>query len=126
MPLNTEKIVNAKLAEGLRGKYPGWRIGAEQTQVFVERAKQPDIVVSHASTLTVIVESEFAPASRVEADARSRLGSTIKGRGEEIEQSVAIKLPASPSKCRPKGSGRCRAGGTVFLCHLYHGRRRAV
>ena len=95
MPLNTEKIVNAKLAEGLRGKYPGWRIGAEQTQVFVERAKQPDIVVSHASTLTVIVESEFAPASRVEADARSRLGSTIKGRGEEIEQSVAIKLPAS-------------------------------
>ncbi len=95
MLLNSEKTVNAKLAECLRSKHPGWNVRAEQTNVFVEKLKQPDIVVSHEGGLTVILETEFSPAATVESDAFKRLGQTIKFTGEEVEQCIAVKLPVS-------------------------------
>ncbi len=98
MPTNAEKVVNAKLAECLRGKHPGWRVGAEQTDVFAEKLKRPDIVVSQEDTLTVIIETEYLPARGVEADARSRLGSTVKHTGEQAEQCVAVRLSAELRK----------------------------
>ena len=94
MPSNSEKTVNAKLAECLRGKHPRWNVRAEQTNVFVEKMKQPDVVVSHVGGLTVILETEFAPAATVESDTRKRLGQIIKLTKEEVEQCIAVKLPA--------------------------------
>ena len=91
---NSEKTVNAKLAECLWGKHPGWSVAAEQTGVFVEKQKRPDLVVSKEGGLTVVVETEYAPAATVEADATGRLGQTIKSTGETVEQCIAVKFPA--------------------------------
>ena len=95
MPTNSEKTLNVKLADCLRGKLPNWSVQAEQTNVLVEKKKQPDIVISHIGGLTVILETEFSPATTVESDAYKRLGKTIKVTGEEVEQCIAIKLPNS-------------------------------
>ena len=95
MPTNEEKTLNAKLAECLRGKHPGWIVGAEQTNVFVAKLKRPDIVVSREGGLTVVVETEYAPAASVEAEAKERLGHQIKLTGEKIEQCIAVKLPVA-------------------------------
>ena len=87
MPTNTEKTVNAKPAECLRSKHPGWTVGAEQTGVFVEKLKQPDHVISHENGLTVIVETEYAPARTIGTGAKSRLrqeNSTNRGRGRGL------------------------------------------
>ena len=102
MPTNTENILNAKLAECLRGKHPNWRVGAEQTNVFVEKLKQPDIVVSHEGGLTVVVETEYAPAATIETEARERLGHQLKQTGEEIEQCIAVKPPAALRRVEQK------------------------
>ena len=95
MPTNTERTVNAKIGECLRGKHPAWTVGAEQTGVFVEKMKQPDIVVSNIGGLTVVMETEFAPAASVESDARARLGRTVRATGERVEQCVALRLPGA-------------------------------
>lgn len=95
MPRNSEKTVNVKLAECLRYMHPGWNVGAEQTEVFVAVSMQPDIVVSREGGLTVVVETEIAPASTVEKDARSRLEQVVKQTGEKLDQCIAVKLPKS-------------------------------
>ncbi len=98
MPKNSERTVNTKLAECLRDKHPSWIVRAEQTDIFVEKMKQPDIVVSDEGGLTVILETEFLPAKSVESDARARLGQTIKLTGETVEQCIAVRLPGSLRK----------------------------
>ncbi len=98
MPINSEKIVNTKLAECLRSRLPNWSVGAEQTNVLVEKKKQPDLVVSHTGGLTVIIETEFSPAATVETDTIKRLGQTIQHTGEQVEQCIAVKLPVSLRK----------------------------
>ena len=96
MPQNSEAIVNAALAEALRGKHPLWRdsLGVEQSGVFPEnRALRPDIVVRPEDAQPVVVETEFAPAGTVERDAAGRLG--LKPiEGERLEQVIAVRLPA--------------------------------
>ena len=95
MPANSEATVNVQLGEVLRAKHPGWRdgIGAEQSQVFLEAARRPDIVVRHPGGQIVIMETEFAPGRTVEADARVRLGAVVKGTNHEVEQAIAVVLP---------------------------------
>ena len=78
MPLNSESTLNAKLAESLRSKHPNWTVGAEQTGVFVEKQKKPDIVVSRQEGLTVVIETEVEPATTVESDASARLGQEVR------------------------------------------------
>ena len=93
MPTNSERNVNTVLADCLRSRLPNWEVGAEQTNVFVDKLKQPDIVVSHVGGLTVILETEFSPATTVESDTIQRLGKIIKTTGEQVEQCIAVKLP---------------------------------
>ena len=97
MPRTSETAFNPTLAEALRGKHPRWRdrIGAEQTNVLLEAARQPDIVIRHPGGLSVIVETEYEPASTVEDDALDRLGKTLSENGETIEQVVAVIVPAA-------------------------------
>jgi len=91
-----EKAFNTLLGDALRDKHPRWpdRIGVEQTGVFAEDARLvPDIIVRHPGGLPVSVETEYAPAQTVEADAIDRLGKTLREDGRVIEQAIAVRLP---------------------------------
>ena len=94
-----ETAFNAELARRLRELHPRWRQGdgvtAEQTGVIAGRpALRPDIVVGSGVGTPVVIETEFAPAQTVEADARSRIGCRLATTGQEIEQVVAARIPA--------------------------------
>ena len=97
MPRTTETSFNTELASVLRGKHPRWpdRIGVEQTNVLSEAAGlRPDLIVRHPGGLPVALETEYTPAHTVEQDARERLGKTMRGTGEKIEQALAVRIPA--------------------------------
>ena len=140
MPRTSETAFNPELAIALRGKHPRWaeddRIGAEQSGVIQDHPGQrPDIVIHHPGGAPVIIETEFEPAPTVEADARARLGKIIAATGDEVEQAIAVRVPAelrsdqggwrsrSPerssstaSSARPRtnrGAGRSRAGSAA-------------
>ena len=99
MPRTSETAFNPELAIALRGKHPRWaeddRIGAEQSGVIQDHPGQrPDIVIHHPGGAPVIIETEFEPAPTVEADARARLGKIIAATGDEVEQAIAVRVPA--------------------------------
>ncbi len=100
MPRTSETAFNPELAIALRGKHPRWaeddRIGAEQSGVIQDHPGQrPDIVIHHPGGAPVIIETEFEPAPTVEADARARLGKIIGAAGDEVEQAIAVRVPAA-------------------------------
>ena len=94
MPANAEVVVNGRLGEALRSKHPLWRegIGVEQSRVFRETARRPDILVRRAGAQPVVVETEFPPGRGVEGDACARLGRALAD-SEVVEQSIAVLLP---------------------------------
>lgn len=92
MARNTEPLVNAALAEALDGRHPRWRVTAEQSDVFGQRALRPDIIVRLGGIPPIVLETEFAPGATVETDARARLGKVAKDSGFEIEQVIAARL----------------------------------
>lgn len=96
MSVNSEQHLNHVLSEVLRTKHPRWRtdLTSEKTGVLAESAGlRPDIVVLHPNGLPVIIETEIDPASKVELDARSRLGKTLQEGGNKIEQSISVCFP---------------------------------
>ncbi len=97
-PRTAETAFNGYFAEVLRGKHPAWRdgLGVEQTGAFPDApGLRPDILVRPADAQPVAIETEYAPADTVEADARARLGLTPAGCAEPIEQAVAVRVPDS-------------------------------
>ena len=71
-------------------------MSAEQTGVLRDvPAQRPDVVIRHPGGLTVILETEFAPARTVEDDARGRLGEVAAETGEAVEQAIAVRVPAA-------------------------------
>ena len=99
MARTKEVAFNALLAQELIARHPRWNqslVTAESTDVLVgASAKSPDIVVGYPGESSVIVETEFEPATTVEEDARGRLGVTIKATGDTVEQVVAVRIPES-------------------------------
>lgn len=99
MPRTGEQVVNALLARALRARNPRWRehTSAERTGILRgQPGKRPDIVISPPGSQTVIIETEFVPASTVEQDAIERLGEeVIEGSSGSIEHTVAVRLPAA-------------------------------
>lgn len=95
MGLHSEPAVNTALAEILDGKHPRWRVRAEQHDVLLnEKSARPDIVVRLPHGLPpVYLESEFAPAATVEADALARLGKTDRETDRAVEAYLAVRLP---------------------------------
>ena len=98
-------------------RHPRWDKGlvtAESTDVLVDAAaKSPDIVVGYPGESSVIVETEFEPASTVEEDARGRLGVTIKSTGDTVEQVVAVRIPEG---LREQAGGEEIAKGQFSYC----------
>ena len=98
MPRTGEAAFNTRFAEVLRGKHPLWRehLGVERTGVFPDAPRlRPDILVLAPDTQPVAIETEWAPARTVEADARARLGKRPLGAEDAIEQAVAVRVPAA-------------------------------
>ena len=122
MPSTTEPAFNIELANALRGKHPRWRdrIGAEQSGVIRDHpGLQPDIVIRHPGGAPVIVETEFDPAHTVEAEARDRLGLVMAETGDQVEQAIAVCLPAGLRR----DQGRLAegiAGAEFRYCVLTH------
>ena len=98
MPRTSEVAFNTRFAEVLRGKHPLWRehLGVERTGVFPDAPRlRPDVLVLAPDTQPVAIETEWAPAQTVEADARARLGKRPTGSEDAIEQAVAVRVPDS-------------------------------
>lgn len=53
--MNSEPIINAALADALRGTHPAWREGidVEQSRVLADRGRRPDLLVAHPGGQTV-------------------------------------------------------------------------
>ena len=101
-PRTSETAFNFELARQLRLRHPRWReadaetdaVAAEQSGMLGGTAAvrlRPDIVVRHPGGLPVVVETEFAPARTVEAEAEARFGQTINGL--EVEGVLAVRIP---------------------------------
>ena len=98
MARTNEIALNTQLGNVLRGKHPLWRhhISVEETGVIQGHpGLQPDILVRAPNAQPVAVETEYAPAATVEADAMARLGLIPVDTTEPIEQVVAVRLPVS-------------------------------
>ena len=95
MALHSEPAVNTALADVLDGKHPRWRVRAEQHDILLhEKTARPDIVVRLPHGLPpVYLETEFAPAATVEADASARLGKIDRETDREVEACLAVRLP---------------------------------
>ena len=98
MSRTSEIALNTQIAEVLRRMNPLWRnyLKVEQTNVFLDHAcLRPDILVEAPVFQPVVVETEYMPGRSVEHDASSRLGLVSLSSNQQIEQAIAVKLPAS-------------------------------
>ena len=95
MPRTNEVAFNVELSNVLRTKHPRWRdhIRAEQQAVVRAAAKRPDIVIHPPGGIPVVLETEFEPARSVEEDAQARLGQVLQLNGDQIEQTIAVRIP---------------------------------
>ncbi len=120
MPQTNEIAFNFELSNVLRTKHPRWgdRITAEQTNVFRESARQPDVVIRPPGGVPVVLETEYEPARGVEEDARKRLGSSLKYAGDQIEQTIAVQVPKDLSQA-PQAELKHRIEGAEFRYCIY-------
>ena len=98
MPKTSEVAFNSQFAEVLRSKHPLWadRLGVEQSGVFEDAPRlRPDILVRAPNSQPVVIETEYEPASGVEADAKARLGLLPTSSSDPIEQVIAVRVPNS-------------------------------
>ena len=98
MPRTSGIALNGRLTEALRGKHPLWKnhLRVEQNGVFPDHPRlRPDILVHPPNAQPVVVETEYAPATTVEEDARSRLGLVPLNSPDPIEQTIAVRIPES-------------------------------
>lgn len=96
--VTTEHTINDVLASLLRQTRHRWKdakvILSENTRVFRNSSKKPDILIAEPNVSPVVVETEVLPASTVELDARSRIGECLAGSGRAVLSTVAVRMPA--------------------------------
>ncbi len=82
----TEHTINGTLAEALRDTRRAWAnpdiVRSENTGMLRGSARRPDILVLEPNVSPVAIETEVLPATTVESEAVSRLGSTSALRAE--------------------------------------------
>jgi len=88
-----EPGVNQVIADILRGMRRRWKVQSEPGGAIRGGSKTPDILVSEAGALPLIIENEFVPAPGVEADATGRLGLRLADGGREIRAVIALRTP---------------------------------
>jgi len=95
MARHKEPSINFLLGELLRTRNPRWSetLLAEQVGIFRGSKAQPDLIT--LDEVPVVVETEFAPARTVEAEATSRLGLVVAESGRMVEHTIACRLPQS-------------------------------
>lgn len=93
----TEHTINDAIAGALRLTRRAWAskniVRSENTGMLKGSAKRPDILVIEENVSPVVIENEVLPATLVEADAVSRLGSQIRTTGRVILSSIALRTP---------------------------------
>ena len=96
-----EDPFNTQFANALRHKHPLWRdaLTIEEPGVFPDAPRlRPDILIRAPNSQPVVIETEYAPASGVEADATARLGLVPASSSDPIEQAIAVRVPDSLSQ----------------------------
>ena len=86
-----EHTLNDALGSLLRAKNGNWDIVAQATQVLQSTRKVPDILITAGAS--VIVETEFTPASTLYEDASQKLGVLPKNSLMTVEAVIAISVP---------------------------------
>lgn len=91
----SEPAFNQAFGRLLLKRNPLWGnlLKTESSNVLVERSKRPDILLDQGQGNPVSIETEYAPARTVEADAKARIGQQVRGTGTPIEQALAIRIP---------------------------------
>jgi hypothetical protein len=94
-----EHTINDALAELLRRTRCAWQVPdvvtSENTGRLRGSKKRPDILIAEHFVSPVVIENEVAPATTVELDARSRLGSQLASTGRDILSSIAVRVPVT-------------------------------
>lgn len=94
----TEHTINDAIAQALRPTRHGWQMAnvvrSENTGTITGSNRRPDILVTEPGVSPVVIETEVLPAVTVEAEARQRLGETLKDNGRKILSAIAVRSPA--------------------------------
>lgn len=93
----SEHTINDAIAQILRKSRFSWLdsniVKSENTSQLTGNSKRPDILITEPGVSPVVIENEVMPATKVEAEARERLGHTLKEDGKRILSSIAIRTP---------------------------------
>lgn len=103
MAVFDELTINVVLGRVLRRQRRAWernKVLQVQPLGAFQSKKRPDILISEPGRDPVVVETEVAPASTVEKDARARLGERTTA-GDVVYTAIAVCLPES---CRGASS----------------------
>ena len=92
-----ESTLNISIAAALSGMRKHWKVSGEETRVFADSNKRPDIVIRRLGRPPVLIENEFMPARGVEKEARERLGLKMNFEGK-VKAVVALRSPAHLKK----------------------------
>lgn len=86
-----EHTLNDALGSLLRAKNGNWEIVTQATQVLQATRKVPDILIIAGAS--VIIETEFTPASTVYEDASQKLGVLPRNSLMPVEAVIAVSVP---------------------------------
>ena len=94
----TEHTINDAIADLLRGTRFAWRgkgvVRSETTGLLADSAGlRPDMMIVEPFTSPVVIESEVMPAQNVEEEAIARLGGKVRGNGNPVLSTIALRLP---------------------------------
>jgi hypothetical protein len=96
---NSELSLNDQIAAAFREINTDWRVfdhvSSENTDAILKKKSlRPDIMILEPGVPPICLETEFAPANSVEADAAARLGEVSAKTGDKIQVVLAVKIPA--------------------------------
>ena len=88
-----EPGVNQIIADILRGMRQRWEVQSEPGGAIRGGSKTPDILITEAGALPLVIENEFVPAAGVEGEAQGRLGLRLASGGQPIRAVIALRTP---------------------------------
>lgn len=121
----TEHTINDAIAEALKPTRHGWQaagvVRSENTGTLTGSNKRPDILVLEPGVSPVVIETEVLPAITVEAEAKDRLGETLRVNGRRILSAIAVRSPSRLRKLAGTALASEIAAADDFEFALYTG-----